>query len=101
MGLFTSFGGVVNITYMHVVMCVAGPIKGLEWWFSYIPRSIFCINVTIQSVSVPKNVIWLRKCNDVSPSSYLRQALIIPGTASQCSLVRTSTAVTLGLLIRL
>ena len=39
MGLFTSFGAVVNITYMHVVMCVAGPIKGLEWWLSYIPRN--------------------------------------------------------------
>ena len=25
MGLFTSFGAVVNTTYMHVVMCVAGP----------------------------------------------------------------------------
>ena len=54
-----------------------------------------------QSVSVPRNMIWLRKCNDVSPSSYLRQAQIVSGTASQCSLVRTSTAVTLGLLIRL
>ena len=51
MALFTSFGAVVNITYtrMHVVMCVAGPIKGLEWWLSYIPRSILCINVTIEA----------------------------------------------------
>ena len=84
MGLFTSFGALVNITYMHVVMYVAGPIKGLEWWLSHIPRSILCTNVTIEA---PRNMIWLRKCNDLSPSSYLRQAQIVPGTASQCSLV--------------
>ena len=50
MGLFTSFGAVVNITYMHVVMYVAGPFKGLEWWLSYI--SVLSITAIIVPMTV-------------------------------------------------